>query len=216
MRSEFETLALSRHDEHILLVTLNRPAVHNCVDGDTAARLGAAIEAFAADESAQVLVVTGAGRRAFCSGAYLKAIELRPSYADAYTALSRVYANSGQQTKATEILAKAAADNAAIVVAIFEHQHFVVGRLTRFELRVNRAADHPQSPLGIEAHLNRLDDAVRFRREKVHLETIRDLKGGEFCGRIVLVLCGKRERSGQQNCEKPFHSAPPFGCSSTA
>jgi tetratricopeptide (TPR) repeat protein len=43
--------------------------------------------------------------------AYLKAIELRPNYGEAYTALSRVYANSGQQAKATEILAKAAAEN---------------------------------------------------------------------------------------------------------
>jgi tetratricopeptide (TPR) repeat protein len=44
-------------------------------------------------------------------GAYLKAIELRPNYGEAYTALSRVYSNSGQQAKATEILAKAAAEN---------------------------------------------------------------------------------------------------------
>ena len=45
--------------------------------------------------------------------AYLKAIEVRPSYGEAYTALSRVYRESGQPAKATEILAKAAAENKA-------------------------------------------------------------------------------------------------------
>ena len=43
--------------------------------------------------------------------AYLKAIEIRPAYGEAYTALSRVYRESGQAAKATEILAKAAAEN---------------------------------------------------------------------------------------------------------
>jgi tetratricopeptide (TPR) repeat protein len=43
--------------------------------------------------------------------AYLKAIEVKPSYGEAYTALSRVYSSSGQPAKATEILAKAAAEN---------------------------------------------------------------------------------------------------------
>jgi Flp pilus assembly protein TadD len=43
--------------------------------------------------------------------AYLKAIEVRPTYGEAYTALSRVYRESGQPAKATEILAKAAAEN---------------------------------------------------------------------------------------------------------
>ena len=38
-----------RDEGPVRVLTLNRPAVHNCVDGDTAARLGAAIEAFAAD-----------------------------------------------------------------------------------------------------------------------------------------------------------------------
>jgi len=56
----------------VMVVTLNRPEVHNCVDGETAAALTEAIDAFAADQSARVLVVTGAGEQAFCSGADLK------------------------------------------------------------------------------------------------------------------------------------------------
>lgn len=56
----------------VTVLTLNRPESHNCVDGETATALAGAIEAFAADQAARVLVVTGAGERAFCSGADLK------------------------------------------------------------------------------------------------------------------------------------------------
>jgi enoyl-CoA hydratase/carnithine racemase len=59
----------------VSVLTLNRPEVHNCIDAETAARLAEAIEAFRLDETARVLVVTGAGDRAFCSGADLKDIE---------------------------------------------------------------------------------------------------------------------------------------------
>jgi enoyl-CoA hydratase len=54
------------------VVYLNRPQVRNCVDGDTAVGLGEAIEAFAVDTKASVLIVTGAGELAFCTGADLK------------------------------------------------------------------------------------------------------------------------------------------------
>ncbi len=56
----------------VRILRINRPEQRNCVDGDTAVGLGRAIEAFAADEGARVLVVTGAGDRAFCAGADLK------------------------------------------------------------------------------------------------------------------------------------------------
>ncbi|MGH2829455.1 MAG: enoyl-CoA hydratase-related protein, partial [Actinomycetota bacterium] len=46
--------------------------VHNCIDGPTAVALCRAIEAFAADDDASVLIVTGAGDQAFCTGADLK------------------------------------------------------------------------------------------------------------------------------------------------
>lgn len=55
----------------VAVVTINRPEVHNAIDAETADLLGAAIDAFADDVEAQVLVVTGAGGRAFSSGADL-------------------------------------------------------------------------------------------------------------------------------------------------
>ena len=55
------------------VLTLNRPEVHNAVDGETAELITDGIESFASDDDARVLVVTGAGGVAFCSGADLKA-----------------------------------------------------------------------------------------------------------------------------------------------
>ena len=60
-------------DGAVLVVTIDRPAVRNAVDGPTAALLEAAFARFDADASLSVAVLTGAGR-AFCSGADLGAI----------------------------------------------------------------------------------------------------------------------------------------------
>jgi enoyl-CoA hydratase len=57
------------------VVTINRPEVRNCVDGETAGLLFEAVEAFKADDSLNVLILTGAGTQAFCSGADLKNIQ---------------------------------------------------------------------------------------------------------------------------------------------
>jgi enoyl-CoA hydratase len=54
------------------VVTINRPDVRNCVDGETAGLLFAASEEFRNDDALDVLVLTGAGDLAFCSGADLK------------------------------------------------------------------------------------------------------------------------------------------------
>jgi len=57
------------------VVTIDRPERRNAVDGPTAAALLEAYERFAADDSARVMVLTGAGDQAFCAGADLKALE---------------------------------------------------------------------------------------------------------------------------------------------
>src|SRR5438132_13231728 len=67
----------------VTILMIDRPEVHNCVDGETADGIATAIDAFAQDDDARVLVVTGAGDRAFCSGADLKAAGSLVGRADA-------------------------------------------------------------------------------------------------------------------------------------
>ncbi len=56
----------------IAYVTLNRPEVHNAMDSEVMVRLADAWQDFAADDSLRVAIITGAGERAFCSGADLR------------------------------------------------------------------------------------------------------------------------------------------------
>lgn len=65
-------LRTEAHDR-TLVVTIDRPAARNAIDGPTAAALFDAFSAFDADDAFDVAVLTGADG-AFCSGADLKAI----------------------------------------------------------------------------------------------------------------------------------------------
>src|SRR5262245_41438722 len=47
---------------------------------------------------------------------------------------------------------------AAISVGVFEDQHLVVGHLAGFDLRIHGAANHPEPPPCVKAHLNWLHD----------------------------------------------------------
>jgi enoyl-CoA hydratase len=58
----------------ILQITINRPEVHNAVDGPAARMLLEAWRAFRDDHSLTVAVLHGAGDKAFCSGADLKGL----------------------------------------------------------------------------------------------------------------------------------------------
>jgi enoyl-CoA hydratase len=59
--------------DRAFVVTIDRPAVRNAVDGPTAALLFEAFTAFDADDALDVAVLTGAGGT-FCAGADLKGI----------------------------------------------------------------------------------------------------------------------------------------------
>ncbi|MBI3106897.1 MAG: enoyl-CoA hydratase/isomerase family protein [Candidatus Rokubacteria bacterium] len=62
-------------------VTLNRPEVHNCIDLQMSEALLAIWDEVKRDRDVRVAILTGAGEKAFCSGADLK--ELIPHIRDA-------------------------------------------------------------------------------------------------------------------------------------
>ncbi len=62
-----------RQEAAVRIITLDRPAVRNAVDGPTAAALADAFRNFDADPDSAVAILTGAGGT-FCAGADLKAV----------------------------------------------------------------------------------------------------------------------------------------------
>ena len=58
---------------HVLLVTINRPEVRNAVDGEVHMTIGRLLDEVDADPDVRVVVITGAGDKAFSAGADLKA-----------------------------------------------------------------------------------------------------------------------------------------------
>ena len=69
----FNTLLLEQPEDHVLLVTLNRPQVSNAFNTEMAQELVTLFEDMALDPGdTRCMVVTGAGDRAFCAGGDLK------------------------------------------------------------------------------------------------------------------------------------------------
>ena len=65
---------LEKLDAGIARVTLNRPEVRNAVNGPLASALGRAVQDTEADPEIHVVILTGAGQKAFCAGADLSEI----------------------------------------------------------------------------------------------------------------------------------------------
>ncbi|WP_330255049.1 crotonase/enoyl-CoA hydratase family protein [Nocardia sp. NBC_00565] len=59
---------------HVLVITLNRPDARNAVNAEMCLQVGDALESADQDPDIRVVVLTGAGDKAFCAGADLKAI----------------------------------------------------------------------------------------------------------------------------------------------
>ncbi len=73
MKDEFETLKLTRDGDHILVVTLNRPEASNAMNTQMGLDLMHAFEKLQIEQDGlRIVVVTGAGDKAFCAGGDLK------------------------------------------------------------------------------------------------------------------------------------------------
>ncbi|BEP58486.1 crotonase/enoyl-CoA hydratase family protein [Variovorax sp. V118] len=67
-------VTVERLPGQVALVTIDRPEARNAVNGDVASGLEAAVDATEADDDIRAVVLTGAGREAFCAGADLKEV----------------------------------------------------------------------------------------------------------------------------------------------
>lgn len=60
-------------NDNVAHITLNRPQVHNALSPDLISEITKAVQSAAADATVRAVLLTGAGDKAFCSGADLKA-----------------------------------------------------------------------------------------------------------------------------------------------
>ena len=65
---------VERRDDHVAVVTLDRPQVRNAINGDMARQLEAAVEGLEADDDVWVVILTSSSPKAFCAGADLAEI----------------------------------------------------------------------------------------------------------------------------------------------
>jgi enoyl-CoA hydratase len=73
MRSDFETIIAERRDDHILVVSLNRPESSNALNTQMGLDLVELFEGFSTDiEGLRAVILTGSGDKAFCAGGDLK------------------------------------------------------------------------------------------------------------------------------------------------
>jgi crotonobetainyl-CoA hydratase len=75
MADSGEDILLTEDHGPVRVLTLNRPSVLNAVSPQLGRALGAALAGLDADQDIRVAIITGAGDRAFCAGADLKAMQ---------------------------------------------------------------------------------------------------------------------------------------------
>jgi enoyl-CoA hydratase len=77
-----EDILLADIRDGVATLTLNRPRQMNALSAELRRRFGVALEALGQDESVAVVVITGAGEKAFSAGVDLKELETAPLTAE--------------------------------------------------------------------------------------------------------------------------------------
>lgn len=65
-------LKVHRHSAHVVVLTLDRPEASNAINAQLARALADAVVSLNSDADVRVVILTGAGTKAFCAGADLK------------------------------------------------------------------------------------------------------------------------------------------------
>lgn len=68
LSGSYQDIGYETTEDGIAKITINRPEVHNAFRPQTLIEVSAALVAAREDESIGVIILTGAGERAFCSG----------------------------------------------------------------------------------------------------------------------------------------------------
>ena len=90
----------------IATLTVNRPEALNALSTDVLREMASALHAFEGDDAARVLILTGAGDKAFIAGADIKAMSvMEPEEAAAFAELGHGVANALANSKKTTIAA---------------------------------------------------------------------------------------------------------------
>jgi enoyl-CoA hydratase len=87
----FQNILLEQPEEGIFLLTVNRPKMLNALDAATLEEIAAAVQSVGQDADARVLLVTGAGEKAFVAGADIAAMK------DMSVEQARAFSESGMR-----------------------------------------------------------------------------------------------------------------------